>query len=307
MLALSACGGGSGAPNNPYGDGTVLPGPLTVLPAIATAYSGNPTTLTVTGGTPPYSAFSSNSAVLPVSQAVSGQTILLLPANVGADTGVQISVQDSLGVTAIASVTVSPAPLLPNLITVTPNGDCAGSNNLCSGGTGTATVVVTAPGGGGIAGRQVRFDVVSGSYALQSANPSFPLVTSLTVVTDANGTAIVGIVVNVNAVTQIATIRATDVTTGNQVTGNFTIQQLVDGSAILSVIPNGNTTITGPTTTSCSSGADVSFYVFGGTPPYNIAVPFPGDVSLLGSPVFTNGGHFDVITNGDLFHRACPS
>ncbi len=51
-------------------------------------------------------------------------------------------------------------------------------------------------------------------------------------------------------------IRATDVTTGNQVTGNFTIQEVVDGSAVLSVIPNGNTTITGPTTTTCSTGAD---------------------------------------------------
>ena len=84
MLALSACGGGSGAPNNPYGSGTTIPSPLSVLPTIITAYSGNPTTLTVTGGSPPYSAFSSNSAVLPVTQAVSGQTILLTPANVGA-------------------------------------------------------------------------------------------------------------------------------------------------------------------------------------------------------------------------------
>ena len=159
VLALSACGGGSGAPNNPYAPGPAAPGPLTVLPPAAVVYSGVPATLTVTGGTGPYFAFSSNSAVLPVTQSVPGNTILLLGSNVAADTDVEITVQDATGATAKSVVTVRPAPLLPNLITITPNGDCSVGTSLCSGGTGTATVVVTAPGGGGIAGRPVRFDV----------------------------------------------------------------------------------------------------------------------------------------------------
>ena len=71
-LGLSACGGGSGAPNNPF------LGPLTVLPATIVAYSGVPTTLTISGGTGPYKAFSSNSAVLPVTQAVPATTVVLL-------------------------------------------------------------------------------------------------------------------------------------------------------------------------------------------------------------------------------------
>jgi hypothetical protein len=266
-----------------------------------TAYSGTPVTLAVSGGVPPYIAFSSNATVLPVTQAVAGSTIVLLAANVGSTSAVQITVQDSVGATGSAAVSVSPAPLLPNLVTVLPNGDCSGTNNLCSGGTGTATVTVTAPGGGGIPGRQVRFDVVAGSYAIQTPNPALPLASTLTVVTDANGNAVAGLVVNVNAVTQIATIRATDVTTGNQVTGNFTIQQVTDGSAVLSMIPTGNTTINGPSTTACSSGADVSYYIFGGTPPYTVAASFPQAVSLTGVPVLTNGGHFDAITNGSCF------
>lgn len=307
MLALSACGGGSGAPNNPYTPPGTVAGPLSILPQIVTVYSGVPTTLTITGGIPPYSAFSSNSSVLPVTQSVSGSTLLLLANSVGAATNVTVDIMDSAGnrtgtaASPSASVTVSPAPLLPSGITVLPSGDCAGTNNLCSGGTGTATVVVTAPGGAGIAGRQVRFDVVTGSYAIQTPNPALPLASTLTVVTDSNGNASVGLVVNVNAVTQIATIRATDVTTGNQVTGNFTIQQITDGSAVLSVIPTGNTTINGPTTTTCSSGADVAFYIFGGTPPYTVSTPLPQFVSLAGVPVFNNGGHFDVITNGSCF------
>ena len=51
VMTLAACGGGSGAPNNPY---TPVPSLLTVTPAAVTAYSGVATTLTVGGGTPPY-------------------------------------------------------------------------------------------------------------------------------------------------------------------------------------------------------------------------------------------------------------
>jgi hypothetical protein len=301
VLALSACGGGSGAPNNPYAPGPTAPGPLTVLPPTAVVYSGVPATLTVTGGTGPYFAFSSNSAVLPVTQAVAGNTVLLLGSNVATDTDVEVTVQDIKGATAKSAVTVRAAPLLPNLITITPNGDCAVGTSLCSGGTGTATVVVTAPGGGGIPGRQVRFDVVFGAYAIQTNNPSTPLASTLTVVTDQNGTATVGIAVNVNAPTQIATIRATDITSGNQVTGNFLIQQVTDGSTILSVIPTGTVTIDGPNDSTCSSGVVVQYYIFGGTPPYKVAATFPQVVTISPAVVQTNGGGFTATTNGSCF------
>src|SRR5437899_2412725 len=301
VLALSACGGGSGAPNNPYAPAPPVPGPLTVLPSAAVVYSGVPTTLTVTGGVAPYSAFTSNASVLPVSQSVAGGSILLLGSNVAADTGVSVGVQDSAGAISTASITVRPAPPLPNLITITSNGDCSVGTSLCSGGTGTATVVVTNPGGGGIPGRQVRFDVVSGAYALQTNNPSSPLASTVTIVTDANGSASAGIVVNVNAPTQIATLRATDVTSGNQVTGNFLIQQVTDGSAILSVIPTGTVTIDGPTDKTCSSGVSVQYFIYGGTPPYTVAATFPGVVSLSNSVVLVNGGSFTATTNGACF------
>jgi len=300
LLTLTACGGGSGPPNNPYESGPGAPSPLSVLPRVVTVYSGMPSTLAVSGGIGPYSAFSSNPAILPVSQAVADTTVLLVPGNVGASTTVTITVQDAQGTSTSAAVTVTAAPLLPNLITITAS-NCGAGLNLCSGGTGTASVVVTGPTGAGIAGRPVRFDVVSGAYAIQTSNPALPLAPTQTVVTDSFGKALVGLAVNVNAVTQIATIRATDVTSGNEVTGAFTIQQVTDGSTVLSVIPNGNTTINGPDNTKCSAGADVAYYIFGGTPPYTVAVPFPGVVSLIGVPVQTNGGHFDVFTNGSCF------
>ena len=306
VLALSACGGGSGAPNNPYAPGPAVPGPLTVLPPDVTAYSGVPTTLTITGGVGPYFAFSSNPAVLPVTQAVPGNTVLLFASSVAAATTVVVTAQDTTGAKAISTVTVTPAPLLPNLITITPNGDCSVGNSLCSGGTGTASVDVAAPGGGGIPGRQVRFDVVFGAYALQTSNPSAPLASTVTVATDQNGTASVGIAVNANAPTQIATIRATDVTTGNQVTGNFLIQQVTDGSQILSVIPTGTVTIDGPDASTCSTGVVVQYYIYGGTPPYTVAAIVPAARTLSDVPVPTNGGSFTATTNGAA-SSACNS
>ena len=47
LLALTACGGGSGAPNNPYVTPTETPA-LTVAPTALTAYAGVPATATIT-------------------------------------------------------------------------------------------------------------------------------------------------------------------------------------------------------------------------------------------------------------------
>ena len=49
VLSLAACGGGNGAPNNPFEPGNVVT-PLTITPAVATTYSGVPFTFTVDGG-----------------------------------------------------------------------------------------------------------------------------------------------------------------------------------------------------------------------------------------------------------------
>src|SRR5205823_3010016 len=100
---------------------------------------------------------------------------------------------------------------------------------------------------------------------------------------------------------QFGTIRATDVASGSSVLGQFTISQFVNGNSVLSVIPTGVTTFTGPDTAHCSTGAQANFYVFGGTPPYMVATNFPTAVSLLGVPVSASGGAFTVVTNGQCF------
>ena len=207
LIGLGGCGGGHGAPNNVFS----TPGPLTVLPATAVAFSGIPIELTVSGGTPPYKAFSSNSALVPVAQDVSGSTIVVLPGQVpsGTDVNVVITVQDNpntggtIPTNTSVALTVRAAPLL-NSLTITPDSADCGTNAICSGDTGTATVTVLGLGGASAAGRAVKFDVLAGPFLITTANPAQPLVTSLTVVTDANGVATVIIKANANAPTQFA-------------------------------------------------------------------------------------------------------
>lgn len=304
LLVLAGCGGGSGAPNNPYEPPPPVIPPVTVLPGSISVYPGTPATVTVSGGIAPYQAFSADSTVLPVSTSIGGDTLVLAANNVTALTVVPVTVRDTRGVSTTLAVTVNPAPLLPTLITingnVTPGCDTT-ANTVCSGATGTATIRVTGNGGLGIRGRAVRFDVVQGTFQIVSTSPAQPLVQTLTVSTDQNGDASVILSVPADTPTQVGILRATDVTTGQQITGTFTIQQIATGGAVLSVLPQGTTTITGPDSAHCSTGVSVNYYIFGGTPPYQVATNFPQAVSISGAPVTKSGGSFTVTTNGTCF------
>ena len=300
VLALSACGGGSGAPNNPYEPGPPTPTLLSVVPDEATAYPGTPLILSVQGGTPPYTAFSGNPAALPVPPTVSGNTLALLANSVDAVQAANITIRDSGGQTATAEVTVRPATLSVGSITIVPSSLPCGTE-ACSGQTSVATVKATGSGGAPLVGRQIRYDVVQGSFALQTTNPGSPLASTQTVQTDANGEARAIVAVPPNTPTQIGLLRATDIASGSQVTAQFVISQNTSGDGVIAVLPTGQVTITGPLQDVCSSGARVSFYIFGGTPPYRVVAPYPDTVTLVGTPVLTNGGGFDVVTNGSCF------
>ena len=300
MLSLAGCGGGNGAPNNPYQSGNVTP-TLAVLPTQVSIYSGVPATLTITSGTAPFTAFSSDATVLPVSSSVSN-TIALLASTVSADQAVTLTIRDASGQTVTVPVTVHPSLLLPASITITGNPACSGSGStLCSGQDGTATVKLTGSAGAPLAGRSVRFDVVLGTFSLIAANSGSPA-QSVTVLTDQNGLAVVTIRVPVDAATQFGTLRATDITSGSSVIAQFTIAQFVNGNAVLSVIPNSKVTFTGPDNKTCASfPAQATFYIFGGTPPYMVQTNFPTAVSLFGVPVLSSGGGFSVAPNGTCF------
>jgi len=178
---------------------------------------------------------------------------------------------------------------------------CTGSGaTLCSGQDGTASVVVTGVGGATLAGRSVRFDVVLGTFSLIAANSTVPAQT-LTVQSDQNGLAAVTLRVPQAALTQFATLRATDVASGSTLIAQFTIAQFVNGNSVLSVIPTGTTTFTGPDSAHCAASGVAAFYIFGGTPPYTVQTNFPTAVSLGGVPVSVSGGAFTVSPNGTCF------
>jgi len=164
---------------------------------------------------------------------------------------------------------------------------------------------VTGPGGVGIPSRQVRFDVVSGAFGIQSSDPANPLVQTLTVVSDVNGNARVILLASAGVPTQPALLRATDLTSGDQQTAQFTIVQTINGQGVLSVIPQ-DITFNGPDNTQCSNNFRGDYYIFGGTPPYQVAVTpsLPIAVILANVPVTMAGGFFSAITNGQCVDPA---
>jgi hypothetical protein len=295
LLALGACGGGSGAPNNPFAPVTGTP-VLGVQPLVLTIYSGIPSTLTITSGQGPFQAFSSNPSVLPVAQNISGFTVVLLANKVAADESVVVTIQDAFLQTVPVSITVKNAPIL-NALTFTPSDSDCGTS-LCSGQNGTATVTASGPAGAPLSSRQIRFDVVYGPIGFQSTDPATPLASTLTVVTDANGVATVGIQATASVPTQPAQIRATEVTSGQIDIANFTVlNNTVAGQSPLTVVP-ASTTITGAFSNACSTGFRIDNYIYGGNPPYRVTSTFPDAITLVNSTVATSGGFFEYVTNG---------
>ena len=113
VFVLSACGGGSGAPNNQFATPPAPIPALTLFPSAPTIYSQVASTLTLSGGIAPYRAFSSNSALLPVTQSLPGNTVTLLAATVNSTTLVTLTIQDPAGTSITAEVTVLPGPVSP--------------------------------------------------------------------------------------------------------------------------------------------------------------------------------------------------
>jgi len=296
LLSLAACGGGSGAPNNPYQPGPSAPPAVIVQPAAINVFSGTPATLTIISGTAPFSVFSDTPAVLPVSQSVAGNTIVLVANQVASDTNVHLSVRDSLGQSVDVPVTIHAAPLLNNLAFQPSSADCG--VDLCSGQTGTVRATALGPGGAPLVGRQIRFDVIYGPVAFNTGNPAQPTAQTITVVTDNTGLATVSVSALVNSTTQPAQIRATDLTTGNQQIVNFTVvnNTIASGSPI--VVQPASSTITGAFNNVFSSGFRVDYYIYGGTPPYTVQATAPQAIQLLNNVVTQSGGFLSAVTNG---------
>jgi hypothetical protein len=138
---------------------------------------------------------------------------------------------------------------------------------------------------------------VSGAFSIISNDPATPFVTTLTVVSDQFGNAQVILQAAAGVPTEPAQLRATELTSGDQQTALFTIVQTTNGSAVLSVIPS-TVTFTGVDNTQCSNNFRADYYIFGGTPPYNVVASPSAPVFLANVPVLTSGGFFTAISNG---------
>ncbi len=101
-----------------------------------------------------------------------------------------------------------------------------------------------------------------------------------------------------NAPTQPAILRATDLTTGNSGDRRRSpsCSRPTDRRSCRSY--PATATITGPDTQTCSFGFRVDYFIYGGTPPYHVSSTFPDAVTLVNPTVFASGGFFEAITNG---------
>lgn len=302
-MVLNSCG--SGAVSAPAPTDPAAGTPLAVSPPVADLFADIPTTFTVTGGKAGYTAFSSNSAVLPVAATITGSTFVVTASAVAADTNVDITVRDSVNASATAKASVKPSSL-NSQITFTPfspTGAGCGANTICSG--GDAQVVVKAVLNGLVLrGRPIRFDALQGSFQFVTPGTG-TLVTSLVVNTDEQGEATVRIAANAGAATQVATFQSTDVTSGLARRYNFNIVQQTSGTGIITTLPSATISIKGAKGAagqdgSCPGGlaAAVDFYVYGGTPPYSISSPLPNFASVTPNIVTSNGGRFTAQLTG---------
>ena len=297
LMLVSALSGCSGAVGTPPDTTPVAATPLAVSPAAADIFPDVPVTFTITGGKPTYSAFTSNSVVLPVNATVTGTTFTVIPGPVTVETAVDITVRDSLNASAAAKATVKPSTLI-NQITFTPvgpTGNGCGTNALCSGGDALFSITA-ALNGVALRNRAIRFDATQGGFQFVTPG-SGTLVTTLPVNTDEQGGATVRVTAAAGAATQVATLQTTDVVSGFSRRYSFNIAQVTSGVGILSVLPSTSITFTGAKGGVGQDGfcpnARVDYYIFGGTAPYTVVSPQPGfAVVVPPNIVAVNGGSF---------------
>lgn len=275
FIVLAAC---SGAVSDP----ATKPQPqtLTISPASAVLYSGLPTTFVVSGGTSPFTATSSDQQAIPVAGPVNS-TFTIIPGVVTGDSQVTLTVRDNANGVTQAALTVRPN-LIASDVQVQPT-DTTCAPAICSGGD----ALVTATAG---AGRQVRFDVVSGALSVGDNLDS-----TITVTTDASGRARTRVHALAGAPTQTTLLQITDVASGAFQRVSIPITQATGPSAGFMAVPT-TVTFLGPDANSCASGATATVYVFGGTPPYAIGTASIFEVSPTNIAV--SGGSFTVRARG---------
>lgn len=291
-LALVSCGSGAvSAPSTP-----ATPGPLAITPGSATLYSELPTSFVISGGTPPYFVTSSNQAAVPVIGTVTGSSFTVVPNPVATETPVTLTLTDSASATAAnATLTVRPRTV-SNVITVTPSASqsAACGTSICAGGDAEVRVVLS-QNGVPLAGRTVRFDVISGEFRIITSAPGLAeaLSTTGSTLTDSSGTARMRIRVLSDASPQTALLQITDVNSGAFQRASVPIAP--SSSSPLNAQPD-RISFVGPNGSSCANGISADVIIFGGRPPYQVSRP--GTFNIDRDTVTASGGRFTITANG---------
>jgi hypothetical protein len=296
-LLLGSCGGG-GASSTPDSTGI-----LQVLPSTGTIYAGVPYTINVSGGRKPYLVVSDQFTLLPLNFTLNSNSFQMVANNPGVvDIGqavgtlptrsVNLSVRDSSAGIATAKYDVA-----QNFFTGYGEGyttTCLSSGTTaaqaCSGQDSIVTLVPVSQGTL-YGNRALRFDKIRGDFHWVQEPPGQApqLVDTITLNTDHEGKAILRLRVNVDAPTQLATYRVTDIATGTQTDIVFIITQS-NPIDLITLFPESVSFTNGPAN-QCGSGT-ATVFVFGGAPPYTITASSP--IIVFPQVVQHSGDSFQV-------------
>jgi hypothetical protein len=247
VTLLSGCGSGSGAPAS---SSAVTTSALAVSPASPAGTTGQTLVFVITGGSPGYSATSSNESIATLTQPVLNNGVYIFTAKLNSAGAVTLTVVDSKSATVPVAITVTTSAAA-SLITSAPKSVTIG--------IGAAYKQSYTIGGGTLPYTATSANTNVATAMPDPLNPSKVIITGVAAgtadvfVTDAAGTSSVTITVNVAAVTG----------TGFSVTGDTTWTWT--GACPVGVVP-----------------PYAVFYINGGIPPYTVSptIPQVGTVML---------------------------
>jgi len=294
---LASCGGG-GAQTQ-----TVDINPIALNPSAATWYAGVKNTLTIGGGTGPFTLSSSEPGIFPVPLSTGSRNIDIVPQQPGViDAGLQadelqvrtvnLTVRDAFGAQAVAVIKVAQNFLTGYGMFVGTTTCSAGQ--VCAGGETTLFFDSTF-NGQLYSNHQFRIERVRGPFQFIDPLNSNNQVDAVTVTSDHEGKFTTVIRVATGIPSQVGLIKVTDIQTGA-----YTYRALpivgTPATGTLAIVPSA-INLTGPNGSTCGYGS-VDVLVFDGQAPYTAACPNPQIV--VSNPTSTSQpGRFTFIVGAN--------
>lgn len=272
--ALAGCGGSSSSTPTPTAS------TLSASPSAFNAFGNTPNTVGISGGVGPFKVTSSDPTTVPVTSPVVGASFTFTPKNVLANTVVTLTVSDSAGASSAVAVTVVPATISNSTIVITPaaGSTCTVENNaavtvatLCQAEVATATVTLKDSNGVALANREVRFEALTIGATMAEKVDSTSFARLATVSTDASGVAKVVLKADVEATSEAAFLRATDMVSTHRVDTWITVLKQTNGVSALGAVPT-TAGLIGHFTAECTPVVR-EYGIYGGKAPYSVTLP----------------------------------